>query len=247
MVRLSSVRYSNDYLEGRLVSQAINRLADEEHLGRDDRESLQRAIDLLEQVTEGFCFCLSEEDDLLSQWRGYADDGRGVAIGFSKEYLSTVCEKNHQEMVGGLAINRVQYDLDGHMSLVRPAYEQIKSLIKASSLSASRDVLENFHMSTFVALAPKLFLLKAEGFSEESEWRLVSLLVDGVQETLGFHPKPNRLVPYKQIGLHDFGVKAINRVCLGPKHVTSRAAIEQFLRLSDFPEVEVDISKTSYR
>lgn len=26
--------------------------------------------------------CLSKEEDLLSQWRGYADDGRGVAIGF---------------------------------------------------------------------------------------------------------------------------------------------------------------------
>ena len=29
---------------------------------------------------------LSYQNDLLSQWRGYADDGRGAAIGFDRMY-----------------------------------------------------------------------------------------------------------------------------------------------------------------
>ena len=36
-------------------------------------------------------FCLSEEKDLLSQWRGYADDGKGIFIGFNGEFLDGIC------------------------------------------------------------------------------------------------------------------------------------------------------------
>jgi hypothetical protein len=35
-----------------------------------------------------FVVCFSEEGDLLSQWRAYADDGRGFAIGFDLQRLS---------------------------------------------------------------------------------------------------------------------------------------------------------------
>lgn len=31
--------------------------------------------------------CFSERKDCLSQWRGYADDGKGMAIGFDKKLL----------------------------------------------------------------------------------------------------------------------------------------------------------------
>ena len=31
--------------------------------------------------------CFSYQNDLLSQWRGYADDGRGAAIGFDLDVL----------------------------------------------------------------------------------------------------------------------------------------------------------------
>lgn len=34
--------------------------------------------------------CFSEEGDLLSQWRGYAD-AQGISIGFSKDYFKTCC------------------------------------------------------------------------------------------------------------------------------------------------------------
>ena len=35
---------------------------------------------------------LSEQDDLLSQWRGYADDASGAAIGFHRGVLETACD-----------------------------------------------------------------------------------------------------------------------------------------------------------
>lgn len=35
-----------------------------------------------------FVICFCEEGDKLSQWRGYADNGRGVSIGFSERELT---------------------------------------------------------------------------------------------------------------------------------------------------------------
>lgn len=34
-----------------------------------------------------FLFCFSEAEDLLSQWRSYGDDGKGVAIGFNTSFF----------------------------------------------------------------------------------------------------------------------------------------------------------------
>ena len=39
-------------------------------------------------ITLGACF--SESEDQLSQWRGYAQNGKGLAIGFDKEILETL-------------------------------------------------------------------------------------------------------------------------------------------------------------
>lgn len=33
--------------------------------------------------------CFSENGDLLSQWRGYANDAKGISIGFNKDILQT--------------------------------------------------------------------------------------------------------------------------------------------------------------
>ena len=37
--------------------------------------------------------CFSESDDYLAQWRGYADNGRGVAIGFDVETIERLIEQ----------------------------------------------------------------------------------------------------------------------------------------------------------
>ena len=37
-----------------------------------------------------FVICFCEEGDKLSQWRGYANDGNGISIGFNKKILSSL-------------------------------------------------------------------------------------------------------------------------------------------------------------
>mgnify|MGYP000405991679 CR=1 FL=1 len=50
------------------------------------------ALLLIKSFQKGYKFisCFSEEEDLLGQWRTYADDGRGVAVGYDLEELENI-------------------------------------------------------------------------------------------------------------------------------------------------------------
>ena len=88
---LSELSLSNDYMEGVWVREALEKyLADQ---GVDNHEIAQilMRFDEYSILISAAAFCLSEEPDLLNQWRGYADDGAGVSIGFTKEYLERLC------------------------------------------------------------------------------------------------------------------------------------------------------------
>ncbi len=47
--------------------------------------------ELIVDQSEFFAFSLSREDDLLSQWRGYADDCKGVMLGICIDRLKYTC------------------------------------------------------------------------------------------------------------------------------------------------------------
>ncbi|MCX5827610.1 MAG: DUF2971 domain-containing protein, partial [Deltaproteobacteria bacterium] len=84
---LSSLNLSNDSLEGKLVAEIVARISTSDGLDQASSEELQKGVNFIEQIVDGLGFCLSEEGDLLSQWRGYAEDATGFSIGFSKKYL----------------------------------------------------------------------------------------------------------------------------------------------------------------
>ena len=88
---LSDIAKSNDYQECIRCREFVNK-GMEEYL-RDDVESLKAWKTWYENGVysnfsmKTFCVCFSESKDKLSQWRGYAQDGKGIAIGFNKEFL----------------------------------------------------------------------------------------------------------------------------------------------------------------
>jgi hypothetical protein len=101
-------------------------------LDQDTIRRLQDSIGGLKQIIEGLGFCLSEDGDLLSQWRGYASDATGVAIGFSTEYLNWLSETSIGRDEPGCTLQQVVYEPSAHESLVQPTYLQVKQLIPKS-------------------------------------------------------------------------------------------------------------------
>lgn len=125
--------------------------------------------------------CFSEKPDSLSQWRGYADNGKGCCIGFSKEELESYCLSTD----GVLLLKQVIYLVeDGIDKAIRDAaIEILKSLkglrkwivheITNNNSSVDTESLLHYHFDSMLEAA---FLdslqYKSFAFNEEREWRM---------------------------------------------------------------------------
>ena len=138
-VWLSSLSLSNDTMEGKIVSDVISRLTVRDGLDRASIDQLKQMVDRLGELFEGLGFCLSEEGDLLSQWRGYASDGTGVSIGFSRQYLEWLAEESKEKDTSGFTLMQVQYEPEVHETEVYPTYAEVKRLVKEGALKPPLD------------------------------------------------------------------------------------------------------------
>src|SRR6202035_5793546 len=81
---------SNDLLEGKWIREVFSQYCVEKKVSTRDQLTLLQHFDGLMSLSGGAGFCMSEEGDLLSQWRAYADDGIGISIGFNKDYFDAL-------------------------------------------------------------------------------------------------------------------------------------------------------------
>ncbi len=254
-------------MEGKLVAEILGRIAKADGLDQAATQRLQKLVSGLEQVIDGFGFCLSEDGDLLSQWRGYAADATGVSIGFSKDYLEQFAEASRPQEKPGFTLQRVEYDLEMQERLIKPTYIEIKKLInegalkfpgKHSLLDARSDdevkrdnekIKSAFSQLsvTVLTLFTKLFLLKTSAFREEREWRLISYFVKTGDDMCSFRALNDRIVPYREFELLESESGSIVKVFLGPKNTTPNYVIESFLKQRGFPDVTILRSEATYR
>lgn len=264
---LSSLSMSNDSLEGKLVAEILDRIAKADGLEQAVTHRLQELLSGLEQVIDGLGFCLSENGDLLSQWRGYAADATGVSIGFSKDYLKQLAEVSRGPEKSGFILQRVEYDLEIQESLIKPIYIEIKELINEGALKipgkrslldprsddeVKRDdkkIKDEFSrlLIKILTLFPKLFLLKTSAFREEREWRLISYFAKTGDDICSFRALNERIIPFREFELLDLESGSIVEVILGPKNTTPNYVIESFLKQSGFHNVNILRSEASYR
>jgi len=262
---LSSLTLSNDSMEGQLVKETISRLARADGLSDHICERLGESLAFLERSLGGLGFCLSEQGDLLSQWRGYADDAHGLSIGFSKRYLEEL--SRHAFLArkkSRFTLQKVQYD--SHEDLVISTYEELKTLINEgafktpslSSLLSNRspeDILDedkkirNAHtnlMLRTLTLGPQLYKLKSPAFREEAEWRLVSLLASGIDDDFSIRAIRDRVIPYRVFQLDKLENPCINEVILGPKNKTPPEVVKAILKKAGMESAEVKKSAATY-
>ncbi|PDT05739.1 hypothetical protein CO666_03810 [Rhizobium chutanense] len=218
-VRLSDLTQSNDSAEGEWYWEILKGLYDGEEL------PAWIATARSHHAARNFRFatlglCLSEEHDLLSQWRGYADNGSGFCIEF-----------NPTELIGGApngpAIHKAIYSPDEQHEVVQWVRQ------KQQYRKPTDNILEN---SAFFQ-----FVFKNHGFQEEKEWRLISI-EDRCDCDYG--ARGNRIVPYRDM---DITPNAIRSVRLGPRHSTPRPVIERMLDRYGFTDVEVNSATATYR
>ena len=267
-IRLSSMSLSNDFLEGKLVSRTLGQLAISGGFADEARAKMAKDISTFERAIDGLALCLSEQGDLLSQWRGYAGDATGLSIGFSKAWLDRLVSLHRDDVVKDepdengffVSLHRVKYSPKEHEEEILPIFEQARYFAlrdQSPDLPDQQPELpeeirkrgvgqpENFAVA-LLFLFYKMFILKSSEFQAELEWRLLSYSVREVSDKAKFYPSGAKLVPYRSVNMGRLA-GAIRSVILGPKHETPLHLVKLFLAQSGFDDVEVKKSVISYR
>lgn len=165
-----------------------------------------------------FLFCLSEDPDSLSQWRGYAKDGRGFTVGFDgKELCKSAAIKPSR-----FGIRKVEYDPDIQRRTISILIDQIDEKLEEIGSESAIDHAQS-------AIKWGIFLLsyyyKHKSFRDEKEWRLVSVVlsnkIDHENNQILIRSRQDELVPYStykpRSGANSSVDKLmINRVGIGP-------------------------------
>lgn len=169
---LSKVSTLNDTSEVKLAVDRLKAHAAEvaRSLDAETARFVEHAAGQLDSVRRtNICIAaFSEDADQLNQWRSYANDGRGIALGFDSDVLRQAAREHDVRLL------RCVYAPESHEEIVD---ELVRLLIEAhraappASDEERAALLEQFN-STFLLIAP---VIKDHHFSQEKEWRLVSM------------------------------------------------------------------------
>lgn len=246
-IRLSSLSMSNDSLEGKMAMEAFMRLAKNDNFSDLNTWRLSKLVKILENNLDGLGFCLSEECDLLSQWRGYSADATGVSIGFSEDYLKWLGEIAQTDRTQKFQVVQVKYKQEEHDDEVKPMYDEFRRYVEDMEYKSRNLDSGNPPMAILSHLFFKLFTLKPHGFAEEREWRLLRNIMRPGESELLYSPLNDRIRPYVEYKLMKPEKEPIIKVRLGPKHSTPKEIVKKFLKQNGFGEVDVVESTLSYR
>ncbi len=168
------------------------------------------------------CFC--EKGDLLSQWRGYGQFGKGYAIGFDGRKVGAIVrdKSSHRGNFGP-----VVYDESVQRLLADEMLLEVKRIAEDKGLESGNDGAATLGLDFYLYLRclVSTFFFKSSGFEEEKEWRGTCPMFPAFTD--GGHPGPESnckfrvrnglIVPYYPIPLRDDqGNLPIREVMVGP-------------------------------
>lgn len=117
------------------------------------------------------CFC--ENGDLLSQWKGYTEFGKGFSIGLDASQLSKFKRKGPYVNID---IRKVIYDeaLQSIIikDLIEKFYHEAKKIIDKES-GQTEKIIKNYAVALSSLLEMNVLRFKHASFKEEREWRAI--------------------------------------------------------------------------
>ena len=193
----------------------------------------------------------SEQKDLLSQWRGYGQNGTGFSIGFNVNKLSQCLKKSNFDIRPCIYEEKIQKQL--MRALIKETASQFMDEIGYSNNieetwdNEGKFILADFMMK-FIKLAPTLKHPKFEG---EEEWRVIaSLQTQKILELIKIRSGTNLLIPYIEISLPTENDKlVIEQIVIGPtiNHLLSEGSVKLLLDKEQVTCNSLDYSTIPYR
>jgi len=250
---LTNSRYSNDAREmthGYDIAKEVIEKKRRESTNRALKNYLDRVAKFVDEKIKGVyicCFC--EEDNLLSQWRSYGENGTGVSIGFEPYGFAAYSGPDLPPKEFGLMrLWKVFYNPEIQKNIVEKALELIPQLnANDTNIVKARKAADAIHffIPTF----------KNKDFEEEKERRLIFTPSQECTVLPSYRVRKGMLVPYyslKALGQKVHGtskILPINKITLGPSawSTLNLESTNMLLQQNSYLNVSVSVSDTPYR
>lgn len=232
-------------------------------------QSLASDSDLFRKNELNKCWAifLSEKADDLGQWRGYAEDGAGISIGFKSGFFKRfehVDLSSIDEHLNWMLFDKVAYSMDeAHEYIIKKC-----RMYQISSSSTNEEVLEKIRdvIVNSMVYAP---LFKNDYFKDEKEWRLaivqsfpdlfegsspcdITNIPEGTSLKYDFMTRGDDLVSFVDLK-YDRLSKYVSEIWLGPKCKWSEDDVllllisKGWIKSMDDDSIHIIKSEASYR
>lgn len=193
--------------------------------------------------------CFSQHRNLLSQWRGYADDGSGVAIGFSKKILQRV---NNKMLSDSCRFTKISYSVP--TAFINKTIRESWDKMQHKGIGKARMEFELYHPLDFASF-------KHPGFAKEGEWRIMYIAhpnqANENEQTITFPGIPKfsniqyrifegKIIPFVEMNFKNIKNRLIREIIIGPKSRVTKQDIETVLLTYDYDLDKVNIDKSLY-
>ncbi len=249
---LTDSRYMNDKYEGTWIDKIVKETLSSLN-GEYNEEILNNFYHHYTSMKNKkyYLACFSEESDKLSQWRGYADDGQGIAIGFSRDAIRLTSNFDFE-----LALIDVNYDKSYQTKVVK---ESLDYFIKHSYFSIATSLKElsiwgknpsfNEEKEIRFVYTPENDMSKHH-FADPNETEYYKLLSKNIS-SLQYRTRNNVNIPYFTYDffgtLSGFTSELIPKIVLGPKNSMNRDELKEFLIDNGFGDIKIFESESSYK
>lgn len=248
----TKILYLNDNSELNLAFEYIRHEIDQQRkrIGKtrtdEELDKMIQALDSVKRINISVT-SFTEIGDQLSQWRGYCEIGNGYSIGFNGSNLRRQVHKQ-----AGYNLVPCIYEEKEHKRLVKELVDNYlsKEMLESvkNKLEFGKDTMLPFHFGFINAVLFLGPLIKAEGFKEEKEWRLITPILD-IRDAK-FRQGKYSLIPFWEFDL-DL-LNTLDSIVIGPtpEPKLSSEAVKGLLMKENielYQKVKVPESKIPFR
>src|SRR5579883_1246297 len=207
----------------------------------------------IERAAHTFICSFSETGDDLGQWRAYADNGRGYALGFDTQGLEGAFGKATRTPTLERGTFPVTYEDSLLDDIHRRLIERMFSLISLpSGRQLSGEIIVAYMVELLTALASHVLhaalFFKHEAYNNEREYRFLEMHRADAPPPVKRRPRAYSLVQYVEFDWKTLAPGALKRIVIGP--AANRQKASEFARecLREFgpSNVQIDFSQIPY-
>ncbi len=206
---------------------------------------------MIQEIDFPYILCLSKNSDVLSQWRSYANDGKGVAIGIDVDVLL-----RYSELLFG---NDIIYDSEEQMKLLgEKGIDKYLDKLNKVIVNGDNATIYNKIRILVSYLLKDAVICKNPAFKEEDEYRISCVpnkCDEGKISEIKFRTNNEVIFPYREICFEKIKPNLIKDITIGPKSLINNRNLCLFLKQQGFKwkvseekwNQHVKTSKATYR